>query len=112
MSTSTIGGLAADLGSYEEMFRDSRRSNVHPTTIVSERSLSSTGVGTHFMTYTYGKGVHQYPNIPHLVPPLNIPTYIRLDPPLRTTHPAAVLSSFVASPRFCCRFDFEGRLFY
>ena len=51
-------------------------------------------MGTHFMTYTHGKGVHQYPDISHLIPPSIIPTYIRLDPPLRTTHPAAVLSSF------------------
>ena len=55
-------------------------------------------MGTHFMTYTHGKGVHQYPDISHLIPPSIIPTYIRLDPPLRTTHPAAVLSSF---EQFC-----------
>ena len=79
------------------MLRGSRRSNIHPARIVSVRSLSSTGMGTHFMTYTHGKRVHQYPDIPHLIPPPIIPTYIRLNPPLRTTHPAAVLSNMWAA---------------
>ena len=107
----TFGWLAADLGSYKGMLRDSKRRNIHPGSIISARSLCSTITGTHFMTYTRGKRVHQYPDTPHLTRSPIIPTYIRLDPPLRTTHFAAVLSSVVGSPRSCCRVDSNDNLF-
>ena len=47
------------------------------------------------MTYTQNKAAHQYTNTTSYHPAPIAPTYIRLDPPLWTTHPAAALPSVV-----------------